>query len=217
MTKTHESGRFEISVPQKSIENEITPETEDNFYVFLQTELSTKYTDHLQDIETTSLGILDSVISSARIGFKITLILNVLSFVLGTIIIITGLIILVMSPEQFERMMGIVLSFSGVILVIVILFWKGPLDRILESVSNLARINIITLGLSHRLNQISQVFVQKSLQGEMSTDTLKQLNEMVQDAVHNSVFEFNAVLPKKNAETQVKELLSKIQNKNLFQ
>jgi len=209
-------GKFEEAWFVKSegnrnnVEIEDTPETEIERFSFsvLRHDLQKNYTDHLKSIEKASFGILDSVVKSARLGFQVSLVLNVLSFVLGTLVIITGLGILLWSPENIERIMGVVFSLLGTIFVLVVLFWKGPLERILESVSNLAKINVITIGLAHRLNQISQVFVQESLKGQMSPNVLRVLNQMIYEAVHHSVEEFSTVLPQKRAEDQVQEMLS---------
>lgn len=202
----------EISRSIETIEVEPTSEKDNSRIPFetLQADLQVNYTDHLKSIENASLGILDGVVKSARIGFLTSLVLNVLSFVLGLAVIVAGLVILITSPQTFERLVGVGFSLIGLLLVITLLFWRGPLDRILESVSNLARINVITIGLAHRLNQISRVFVQQSLQGKMTIHSLGKLNEMIDGAVHNSVNEFEVVLPRKEAEEQVQEILSSL-------
>ena len=204
--ETHKQEKEKLFT--RNIEEEITPELENISLSLLREDLQKNYTDHLRSIEEASFGILDGVVKSAKVGFLASLVLNILSFMLGTGVIITGLTILVRSPENIERVVGVVFSLIGIIFIITLLFWKGPLDRILESVSNLARINVITIGLAHRLNQISQVFVQESLKGKMSTRILNKLNDMIRDAVHHSVSEFGVVLPKKRAEDQVQEMLS---------
>ena len=172
-------------------------------------DLQQNYTDHLKSLEMASMSMLEGVIKSARQGFHISLALNVSTFILGLVIIIVGLIMLFQSPEAFGRIIGIVSSLVGLVLVISLLFWKGPLERILGSVSNLAQINAISLGLAHRLNQIARVFVQKSLSEEIDIKILAQLNEMVDKAVSESVKEFRDILPKETAEKQAQALLSK--------
>ncbi|MEW6084843.1 MAG: hypothetical protein AB1607_09630 [Chloroflexota bacterium] len=198
-----EALNSESSRKTKSVESEPSAESKDLYsYNTIKDDLQINYSDHLKSIENASFGILDSVVKSARLGFQVSLVLNILIFSLGVGVIIIGLIMLLNSPESFGRIVGIVSSVAGFLLVITLLFWKGPLDRILESVSNLARINAITIGLAHRLNQISRVFVQESLKGKMSLKSLDALNGMIEGAVGNSVEKLNEVMPKESAEKQ---------------
>jgi hypothetical protein len=191
------------------VEKEPSSDTKLNLpFDFLQKDLQQNYTDHLKSIEQASLGILDGVIRSTRIGFQTSLVLNVLSFILGLGVIITGLVIFIQSPENFGKVVGALSSVGGLILIISLLFWKGPLDRILASVADLARINVITIGLAHRLNQVSRVFVQDSLRGKMNVKSLQLLNKMIEDAVTHSVDELSIVLPKHPAEDQVQDILT---------
>lgn len=191
----------------KSIESEPSAESREFYsYNTIKDDLQINYSDHLKSIENASFGILDSVVKSARLGFQVSLVLNILIFSLGVGVIIIGLIMLLNSPESFGKIVGIVSSVAGFLLVITLLFWKGPLDRILESVSNLARINAITIGLAHRLNQISRVFVQESLKGKMSLKSLDALNGMIEGAVGNSVEKLNEVMPKESAEKQAQAI-----------
>jgi len=200
---------LEVGDRRDSIESEPTSETDTIIpFDILQRDLQKNYTEHIKAIENASLGILDGVVLSAKTGFHTSLILNVLSFILGLGIIVTGLIVLIKSPGDWGRIVGVVSSLIGLILVITLLFLKGPLDRILESVSNLARINVITIGLAHRLNQISRVFVQESLKGKMTLSALNTLNGMIDKAVHHSVKEFQVILPKEQAEEQVRKILT---------
>jgi len=175
----------------------------------LQLDLQQNYTEHLKSLEKASMGMLEGVIKSARQGFYVSLVLNISTFLLGLAIIIIGLRSLFQSPETFGRIIGVISSLMGLVLVISLLFWKGPLERILSSVSNLAQINAISLGLVHRLNQIARVFVQKSLKAEVNTETLAQLNDMVAKAVSESIKEFGEILPKETAEKQAQKMISK--------
>jgi len=134
----------------KSVESEPPAESKEFYsYNTIKDDLQINYSDHLKSIENASFGILESVVKSAQLGFRVSLILNILIFSLGVGVIIIGLIMLLNSPESFGKIVGIVSSVAGFLLVVTLLFWKGPLDRILESVSNLARINAITIGLAH--------------------------------------------------------------------
>lgn len=210
--ETSETTNIEYSESEsgkvKSAEVEPTVEIQDSLIPFdlLKSDLQLNYTDHLKAIENASLGVLDGVVRSARIGFQVSLILNVASFILGLGIIVAGLILLINSPESFGKIVGIASSLAGLLLVLTLLFWRGPLDRILESVSNLARINVITIGLAHRLNQVSRVFVQESLKGKMSVKSLNSLNSLIDEAVRSSVDQLGVVLPKESAEAQVKKI-----------
>ena len=212
--ETTQSDYYEKSGNLAEIEP--SPEGEKVLLPFdtVKADLQINYTDHLRAIENASFGILDGVVKSAKAGFVTSLVLNVLSFIVGLAVIVSGMVIVITAPESFERVTAIMFSLTGVILVITLLFWKGPLDRILESVSNLARINVITIGLAHSLNQISRVFVHESLQGKMNLNSLTKLNQMIYTAVHHSVSEFGVVLPKKQAEEQVKEMLSTFGDKD---
>lgn len=201
----------EVHTPEKrrkSVETEPTRENPDLTIPFdvIKSDLQQNYTEHLKAIENASLGILDGVVRSAKTGFQISLTLNIVSFILGLGIIVTGLILLINSPESFGKVVGIASSLGGLLLILTLLFWRGPLDRILESVSNLARINVITIGLAHRLNQISRVFVQESLKGKMSVRSLNSLNGMIDEAVRSSVDQLGIVLPKESAEEQVRKI-----------
>lgn len=203
--------RVESSKKIRSVEGEPSAETKELYsYNTIKDDLQINYSDHLKSIENASFGILDSVVKSARLGFQVSLILNILIFTLGVGVIIVGLVMLLNSPESFGRIVGIISSIAGFLLIITLLFWKGPLDRILESVSNLARINAITIGLAHRLNQISRVFVQESLKGKMSLKSLDSLNEMIEGAVENSVEKLNDVMPKESAEKQAQAVATSL-------
>ncbi len=176
---------------------------------YLQHDLQLNYTDHLKSLEKASMNMLDGVIKSARQGFYVSLVLNICTFLLGMSIIIVGLIALFQAPEAFGRVIGVVSSLAGLVLVISLIFWKGPLERILGSVSNLAQINAISLGLAHRLNQVARVFVQKSIDGDLDTEMLQELNSLVAKSVSDSIKSFEQILPKEAAEKQTQKFISK--------
>ncbi|RLC61919.1 MAG: hypothetical protein DRI01_07730, partial [Chloroflexi bacterium] len=174
----------------------------------LREDLQINYTDHLKSIENANMEMVRSVVRNAQHGFTASLVLNILSFILGAAIIVVGLILLISSPETLGRTVGVASSLIGVALVITLLFWRGPLERILKSASNLAQINAISLGLAHRLNQISRVFVHQSLRGEMNVDTLRELNKLTKDSVEDSVRTLTQILPEETAEKAVQRLLT---------
>ncbi len=173
----------------------------------LKEDLQVNYTDHLKSIETANMEMVRDVVRNAQRGFTVSLVLNISSFVLGTTIIVVGLVLLISSPETLGRTVGIVSSLIGVVLVITLLFWQGPLERILKSASNLAQINAISLGLAQRLNQISRVFVHQSLSGEMNINMLEQLNRLAKESVDDSVRTLTQILPEETAEKAVKGFL----------
>ncbi len=174
----------------------------------LEGDYSNSFIHHLRSVEKSNLDTLNQVIQSARIGFNTNLVLNIISFGLGLGVMITGVIILIKSPSDFGRIVGFFSSSIGILLILILLLWKGPLDRILESVSNLARIHVITIGLAHRLNQISQVFITNTSRGEMDLASLKEINGMIDNAVHSSVKEFELLLPKELAEEQITKIIA---------
>lgn len=174
----------------------------------LQNDLQTNYTDHLKTIEDANLDMVQSVVKNAQQGFIISLILNISSFMLGAAIIIIGLILLVRSPETLGRTVGIISSLTGTALLVTLLFWRGPLERILKSASNLAQINAISLGLAHRLNQVSRVFVRKTIDGEIDIDGLSQLNDLIGYSVEESVQMLLKILPEETSEEIVQKLVT---------
>lgn len=198
---------------KRTAENEPSMEMDPHLRL-VRADLQQNYTEHLKSIETTSLEILQSVADSARSGFRMSLTLNALSFLLGSAVILLGMIMLWQSPENFIKIAGLISSLVGSLLVVVLLFWKGPLDRILDSVSNLARINSITLGLMHRLNQVSRVFVQESLAGKVNVESLGMLNNLVQNSVHDAMTELGTFPNKNSAEEQAKKVIQALAGSN---
>lgn len=171
-------------------------------------DLQINYTDHLKSLEKANMEMVKSVVKNAQYGFSVSLILNVSSFILGIAIICVGIYIFVKSPESLRQTIGILSSLVGLALVISLLFWRGPLERILGSAAHLAQINAISLGLAHRLNQISRVFVQFSLDNKLSVDVLKQLNEMVDGSIKDSVSQLDHLLPEETAEAIAERITS---------
>lgn len=194
--------------PRRSVETEPSGETgsADIPFAILHSDLR-NYSEHLRDIESSSLSIVDGVVRSAKLGFTVSLVLNVISFILGLAIIVVGLIALVRAPEQFGRIVGLVSSIIGLALVVTLLFWKGPLERIITSVAHLACINVVTIGLAFRLNQVSRLFVQESLRGTMTPALLEQLDRIIGQAVRQAVDDLQVVLPTESAEEQAGQLL----------
>jgi len=197
----------------RSISGEVEPTVEAGEEVHqvdaaaLREDLQRNYTDHLRMIEKSQLSSFEGVVSSARAGFRISLVLNVMSFVLGAVVIGVGGVMIARAPGELMKIAGISSVLLGSLLVIALLFWKGPLDRILYSVSNLARINLITIGAAHRLNQIARVFVQESITGKMSIASLASLNMLVDDAVRSSIDQLETVVPRGDAEKEVADLV----------
>jgi len=171
-------------------------------------DLQVNYTDHLRALEKANMDMVKSVVKNAQYGFSVSLILNVSSFILGITIICVGIYIFIRSPESLGQTIGILSSVVGLGLVISLLFWRGPLERILGSAANLAQINAISLGLAHRLNQISRVFVQFSLDNQLTVDVLKQLNQMVESSVKDSVSQLDHLLPEETAEAIAERITS---------
>lgn len=173
----------------------------------IKEDLQVNYTNHLKSIEKANMEMVRSVVKNAQHGFTASLVLNISSFILGTVIIAIGLVLLIRSPETLGRTVGVLSSLIGVALVITLLFWRGPLDRILESASNLAQINAISLGLAHRLNQISRVFVHQSLSKDMDVNTLRELGDLTGKSVDESVKLLSHLLPEEEVEKVVAQLI----------
>lgn len=154
------------------------------FFSELQSQTLERFRAPLVDLEDVSRQRWNELTRQARSSFYISMAMSVGLFLVGTTIVIWGLLLLTRSSDLSQQIGGGVLSalaalattFSG-------RFWKDPVEHIQRFSAQQARLQAAFIGYMNRVAQLRLVFEHDYATGEVTLDELEAYQRMLSEAV----------------------------------
>jgi len=154
------------------------------FFSELQSQTLERFRAPLVELEEVSRQRWNELTRQARSSFYISMAMSVGLFLVGTTIVIWGLVLLTRSNELSQQIGGGLLSalaalattFSG-------RFWKDPVEHIQRFSAQQARLQAAFIGYMNRVAQLRLVFEHDYATGEIKLDELEAYQRMLSEAV----------------------------------
>jgi len=154
------------------------------FFSELQSQTLERFRAPLVELEEVSRQRWNELTRQARSSFYISMAMSVGLFLVGTTIVIWGLVLLTRSRDLSQQIGGGVLSalaalattFSG-------RFWKDPVEHIQRFSAQQARLQAAFIGYMNRVAQLRLVFEHDYATGEIALDELEAYQRMLSEAV----------------------------------
>lgn len=154
------------------------------FFSELQSQTLERFRAPLVELEEVSRQRWNELTRQARSSFYISMAMSVGLFLVGTTIVIWGLLLLTRSSDLSQQIGGGLLSalaalattFSG-------RFWKDPVEHIQKFSAQQARLQAAFIGYMNRVAQLRLVFEHDYATGEIKLDELEAYQRMLSEAV----------------------------------
>ena len=154
------------------------------FFSELQSQTLERFRAPLVELEDVSRQRWNELTRQARSSFYISMAMSVGLFLVGTTIVMWGLLLLTRSSHLSQQIGGGVLSalaalattFSG-------RFWKDPVEHIQKFSAQQARLQAAFIGYMNRVAQLRLVFEHDYATGEIKLDELEAYQRMLSEAV----------------------------------
>lgn len=127
-------------------------------------------------------------ISDAKRAFKISLVMNIIVFMVGIILLMSSGIIAISNDSQ-DKWAGIgVSSGTGFLSLIYSLFINKPSRKIRKNTNHLMRLKVIFLGYLRELTQMDQSFSKSLLDSDIiTTNTLESFVSKIKNSMNNAL------------------------------
>jgi CHASE3 domain sensor protein len=164
------------------------------------------YSTLLSDADTKAMTRFDQLMHSAQRAFSVSLIMHVTVFVVGLVVMITGLVVALQGgQDSFEAYVGIGAAGSS-LATILWLFYRQPIQNIRRSVTGLMKVNVVFQGFVRQINQVDATFKRRFLDpASFAADEMTRTVDRIQQAVSETLTEIERHLPE---EDQHKDLRS---------
>ena len=129
--------------------------------------LKDNYASRIDKAQNKVEDMFTNTIMDAKLGFKITLLMDCIIFFIGVGLIVTTGIMAILDNDT-ENWVGLGISGgTGVLTILYSLFLSKPREKVKSSVTHLMYLKIIFLGYLRELNQIDQCFNQNLLESDI--------------------------------------------------
>jgi HEAT repeat protein len=140
------------------------------------TELLTKTQEGVQ-------RTFDQSVAEARTGYRILRYLDVTVFIIGTILVAsTALMLLMREGSLTNWFVPVVTGGTGVGAMLYTLFLSNPRQRIQDAINNLMQLHMIYMGHIRQLNQVDQAYTRELLSEDSITiDELEKYTKLIEE------------------------------------
>ena len=158
------------------------------FFAELQTELQTEalenYHQRLQELEEIGLRRWEELTDQTRWGFYINMGMGIGLFMVGTGIIIWGLVLLTRSDSLAQQVGGGLLSaVSALATTYSGRFWKDPVQHVQRFSAQQARVQAAFIGYMNCIGQLRLAFERDYTMGNINPDTAERYQNMLTEAI----------------------------------
>jgi HEAT repeat protein len=137
-----------------------------NVLVQRRVDTLTQASNRVAKFDDEALTIFQDTINQAKRGFVTSLRMSTIIFGIGVVLLGFSLyLILRPDPSQFQQLFGVGGGLAG-LGTILTMFYRGPLERIERSVTNLVQIEIAFLAYIRQVTQISAMFEREYLDND---------------------------------------------------
>lgn len=143
------------------------------------------YTDLLGSADEKIMEQFESLMSRARIAFKMSMWMHGIVFGVGIITLMVSLGVALWDGfETYASYVGTV-GAGGSVVLLLAMFYRDPLRNISQSVTNLIKVNVVFLGYVRQVNQIDATFKQLFLATDgfgidQMTQTVSEIEKTVE-------------------------------------
>jgi hypothetical protein len=146
------------------------------------------YRGTLEWLEEISLQRWEDLTRQARWSFRISMGMSLGLFLVGTTIVIWGLLLLTRSDDLSQQITGGVLSgLAALVTTYSSKFWKDPVEHIQRFAAQQACVQAVFIGYMNRVAQLRLVFAHHYEKGKIKPDRLESHQRMLSDAVAQAV------------------------------
>ena len=150
--------------------------------------LNNNYSCRIDKAQNDVEKLFTSTINDAKHGFRVSLIMDIIVFLVGIILICVSGFIAIINNET-ENWAGITATGgTGVLTILYSLFLSKPREKVKQAVTHLMYLKIIFLGYIRELNQIDQCFNQNLIESDsMPTDDIKVYSDSINFVMNSCV------------------------------
>jgi len=157
------------------------------FFSELQSRSLERYRAPLVSLEEVSLNRWDDLTRQARNSFYINVGMSVSVFLMGSGVVIWGLVLMTRSDEVIQQIGGgLLAAVSAFITTYSGRFWKDPVEHIQRFSAQQARLQAAFIGYMNRVAQLRLMFEKDYTTGDITVEDLglyqKLLNEAIDQA-----------------------------------
>jgi hypothetical protein len=155
-----------------------------------------RYTEKIDDLDKQVVTHINNLTSQARIASTVSIVTYAVLLAVGLTILILGLWALFNAANTtggaVSISIGIVVASS---IIVMLLFYRNPLDRIRRSAAGFVQVNVAFLGYIRQIHQIDLVFKQMFIADDkLDPVQVSATIEQIRNAVEHTVEEVKAYL-----------------------
>ncbi|MBN1936229.1 MAG: HEAT repeat domain-containing protein [Anaerolineae bacterium] len=153
------------------------------------------YTQLLGSADQNIMQQFNNLMNRAHQAFSMAMWMHGIIFGVGVLILVASMYVaLSQNFETFERYVGVGGAVSSVG-VLLLLFYRNPLNNIRKSMTDLMQVNVVFLGYVRQINQIDATFKQLFLSAAgFDTDQMDKTVRRIQGAVKGTMQEIQTYL-----------------------
>lgn len=164
----------------------------------LQEGFQANYVEIAAILTTRTMKEWETTVAQAKSGFAARLWMNIIMFSLGVSLTIVSMYLLLSNNSGgLESLFGIGTSLLAGIITMASTLFFGPLKEIAKSVADVGVLNTTLIGYIHRVLQISHTFEYLYLTQKIDLESLKTLNQHIDNATQKTADNLFALIERK--------------------
>ncbi len=163
--------------------------------------------ERVKDFDDQGLRIFTETVDQAKKGFTVSLLMSGTIFIVGVILLGVSIYIMIQpEPTLSQQFFGVGGGIAGLTSILA-MFYKGPMDRIEQSVANLVQTEIAFLGYIRQVTQINAMFEREYLGNEeFKLAELKEILEYTNETMEKTMPLVSKYTAVSSSKTKMKEV-----------
>jgi hypothetical protein len=143
-----------------------------------------RYREPVEDLEEVSRRRWEGLTKQTRLAFYVNIGLSIGLFLVGTTMVIWGLVLVGRSSTLAQTITGGILAgLSGLATTFSTRFWRDPVEHIQRFSAQQARLQVAFIGYMNRVAQVRLVFEQQYSDGQLEFDDVKEYQRLLSEAI----------------------------------